>query len=342
MFTLVLIVLRTFRLVCHSRSQLVLENRALRHQLLVLQRTLPKPRLRNSDRVLWLVLQRVLCTWRTALVLAQPQTLVKWHRLGFRLFWRWKSRACGGRPGLDGELIALIKGMWSANSTWGSKRIQAELAKLGIRVSDSTVRKYCPKTRLYRRGQTWKSFLHNHAKEIVSVDFLTVPTATFRVLYVFLLLAHERRKVLHFNVTDSPTAAWTAQQLTEAFPFCSPTRYVLRDHDSIYGLPFAARTAALGLEQKLTAAHSPWQNPFVERLNGSIRRECLDHVIVLHSRHLHRVLVDYFDYFHRHRTHRGLDQDCPHPRPIEPPEQGKIIALPLLGGLHHRYTRQAA
>ena len=209
-------------------------------------------------------------------------------------------------------------------------------------MSDSTVRKYRPRNRNSHRNQTWKSFLQNHVKELVSVDFFTVPTATFRVLYVFLVLAHERRKVLHFNVTDSPSARWTAQQLTEAFPFCRPPRYVLRDRDSIYGLEFAARAFSLGLEQKLIAARSPWQNPFVERLIGSIRRECLDHLIVLHARHLHRVLSEYFQYYHRHRPHRGLGQDCPEPRPVEPPDQGNLIELPLLGGLHHRYTRQTA
>jgi len=230
--------------------------------------------------------------------------------------------------------------MWSSNPTWGSKRIQAELAKLGIAVSDSTVRKYRPRTR--RGDQTWKTFLHTHAKAMVSVDFFVVPTATFRVLYVFLVLAHERRKVLHFNITDSPSAAWTAQQLSEAFPYCNPPRYLLRDRDSIYGVEFVQRAHALGLEQKVIAARSPWQNAFVERLIGSIRRECLDHVIIFNAQHLRRVLGDYFDYFHRHRTHRALNQDCPHPRPTEPPERGNIIALPLLGGLHHRYTRQAA
>jgi len=232
--------------------------------------------------------------------------------------------------------------MWSTNPTWGSKRIRAELAKLGISLSDSTVRKYRPRKRRNRSEQTWKSFLQNHAKELVSVDFFTLPTATFRVLDVFLVLAHERRKVIHFNVTDSPAAQWAAQQLTEAFAYGSPPRYLLRDRDSIYGLHFEARATALGLEQKLIAARSPWQNPFVERLIGSIRRECLDHVIVFHARHLYRVLSDYFQYYHCHRTHRALNQDCPQPRPVEPPEQGNIIALPLLGGLHHHYTRQAA
>jgi putative transposase len=174
------------------------------------------------------------------------------------------------------------------------------------------------------------------------VDFFTVPTATFRVLYVFLVLAHERRKVLHFNVTDSPTAAWTAQQLTEAFAYSRPSRYLLRDRDRIFGVEFKARVFALGLHEKLIAARSPWQNPYVERLIGSLRRECLDHVIVLHAQHLRRLLADYVDYHHWHRPHRSLEQDCPEPRAIEPAEQGQIVALPLVGGLHHRYTRQAA
>lgn len=325
-----------------SRRKLMLENLALRHQLTVLRRSVPRPRLRSSDRLLWVLLQRFWSGWCGSLVLVEPRTVVRWHRLGFRLFWRWKSRSRLGRPSVDQARLTLIRQMWSSNPTWGSKRIQAELAKLGIRVSDSTIRKYRPKARRQPGEQTWKTFLQNHAKEFTSVDFFTVPTATFRVLYVFLVLSHERRKVLHFNVTDSPSAAWTAQQLTEAFAYSHPPRYLLRDRDTIYGLQFQARAVSLGLEQKLIATRSPWQSPFVERLIGSIRRECLDQVIVLHARHLHRLLSDYLQYYHCHRTHRALDQDCPQPRPMEPPAQGKIIALPLLGGLHHRYSRQAA
>ncbi len=342
MFYLLSLVVRTFGSGLQSRRELMLENLALRHQLAVLRRSAPKPRLRRSDRLLWVPLRRFWSKWNQSLVLVQPRTVVGWHRLGVRLFWRWKSGARAGRPSLDRERVTLIRQMWSGNPNWGSKRIQAELAKLGLHVSDSTVRKYRPKTRRDRRDQSWKSFLQNHAKELVSVDFFTVPTATFRVLYVFLVLAHERRKVLHFNVTDSPTAPWTAQQLTEAFAYSSPPRYLLRDRDSIYALEFQARATALGLEQKLIAARCPWQNPFVERLIGSIRRECLDSQIVLHARHLHRVLSEYFEYYHRHRPHRALEQDCPEPRPVEPPEQGRIIALPQIGGLHHRYTRVAA
>ena len=325
-----------------SRHQLVLENLALRHQLAVLMRSVRKPKLRSSDRFLWVLLRRLWSGWHHSLVMVVPRTVVGWHRQGFRLFWRWKSRSRGGRPSTNRELIGLIRQMWSSNPTWGSKRIQAELAKLGIGVSDSTVRKYRPKARAHGRDQTWKSFLKNHAQELVAVDFFAVPTATFRVLYVFLVLAHERRRVLHFNVTDSPSSAWTGQQLTEAFPFCNPPRYLLRDRDSIYGVPFQRRAAALSLEQKLIAARSPWQNPCIERLIGSIRRECLDHVIVLHAHHLKRLLAEYFQYYHRHRPHRSLEQDCPEPRAVEAPDQGNIIELPLVGGLHHRYARQAA
>ena len=191
--------------------------------------------------------------------MVEPHTVVGWHRLGFRLFWRWKPRARGGRASLDHELITLIGRMWSSNPTWGSKRIQAALAKLGIEVSASTIRKYRPKAHCCRRAQTWKSFLRNHAKDLIAVDFFTVPTATFRVLYVFLVLVHERRKVLHFNITGSPSAGWTAQRLTEAFPCCSPPPYLLRDRDSIYGLEFVRRANALYLQQKLDAARSPWR-----------------------------------------------------------------------------------
>jgi transposase InsO family protein len=325
-----------------SHSWLVLENLALRHQLAVLKRQAPKPKLRPTDRLLGVGLLRFWPDWQQALLLVQPQTVIAWHRLGFRLFWRWKSRARGGRPHVDGDFIALIQQMWQANPTWGSLRIQAELAKLGIRISHSTVRKYRPKHRRPPSAQTWKTFLHNHAREMVAIDFFTVATATFRVLYVFVVLAHERRRVLHFNITQAPSALWTAQQVVEAFPFTIPPRYLLRDRDGIYGTDFVRRVEGLGFEQKLIAPQSPWQNPMVERLIGSLRRECLDHVVLFNEEHLRRMLTDYLSYYHRHRTHRSLDQDCPEPRAVEPPGQGKIIELPLVCGLHHRYARQAA
>jgi transposase InsO family protein len=243
---------------------------------------------------------------------------------------------------MNRDLVGLIRRMWRANLTWGSRRIQAELAKLGIAVSDSTIRRYRPRIRSSASSQTWKTFLQNHAQALVAVDFFAVPTASFRVLYVFLVLAHDRRKVLHFNITGSPSALWTAQQMVEAFPYATPPRYLLRDRDGIYGADFVRRVEALGMEQKLIAPRSPWQNPIVERLIGSIRRECLDHVIVLNGPHLRQILSDYVAYYHRDRTHRGLDQDSPDSRLVESPDQGKIIELPVLGGLHHRYTRRAA
>ena len=340
MFDLIATILRVLFCGFQSRQQLMLENLALRHQLTVLQRSVPRAKLKSADRFLWVVLLHCWSGWQRVLVIVQPRTVVAWHRAGFRWFWRWKSRPCSGRPPVNRDLIGLIRRMWQANPTWGSRRIQAELAKLGIPISDSTVRKYRSRTR--RADQTWKAFLQNHVKELVAVDFLTVPTATFRVLYVFLVLAHERRRVLHFNITDSPSAAWTAQQMVEAFPFGTPPRYLLRDRDGIYGTEFVHHVESLGMEQKLIAPRSPWQNPMVERLIGSIRRECLDHVIVLNEEHLRRILSDYLSYYHRHRTHRSLEQDCPEPRAVEPPDQGKIIELPLVCGLHHRYARQAA
>jgi hypothetical protein len=265
MFDLVPVILQTLLSALQSRSRLCLENLALRHQLLFLQRQVPKLKLRPSDRFLWLGLRRLWSDWHQALINLQPRTVIAWHRLGFRLFWRWKSRT-RSRPGLDADLVRLIGRMWQSNPTWGSRRIQAELAKLDIHLSDSTIRKYRPKDRRSTSTQTWKTLLQNHAKELVAIDFFTVPTATFRVLYIFLVLAHERRRVLHFNITGSPSADWTARQLIEAFHFATPPRYLLRDRDAIYGADFVNRVQGLGLEQKLIAPHSPWQNPMVERL----------------------------------------------------------------------------
>ena len=191
-------------------------------------------------------------------------------------------------------------------------------------------------------SQSWRAFLSNHAHDIVSVDFFTVPTATFRVLFVFLVLDNARRRIIHFNVTESPTAAWTGQQIVEAFPWDTAPRYLIRDRDGKYGLDFDRRVLALGTEQVLTSPHLPWQNPYVERMIGSIRRECLDHVVIFNEQHLRRVLREYWGYYHRSRTHLGFEKDCPESRAVEPPEVGPIVSEPLLGGLHHRYFRQAA
>ena len=231
--------------------------------------------------------------------------------------------------------------MWRSNPTWGSPRIVGELRKLGINVAKSTVERYRPKWRK-PSCPTWKAFLNNHVTDIVACDFFTVPTATFRVLFVFILLAHERRRIVHFNITAHPTAQWTAQQIVDAFPWESAPRYLLRDRDRIYGDHFQQRVGHMGIEEVQIAPRSPWQNPYCERVIGSIRRDALDHVIVLNERHLHRVLRSYMDYYHTWRVHRSLDMDAPDPRLVQPPERGSVMKLPEVGGLHHHYERKAA
>ncbi len=219
--------------------------------------------------------------------------------------------------------------------------MHAELLKLGITISQRTVSRWMPRPEK-PPSPTWRCFLDNHVKDLVSVDFFTVPTATFQVLFGFLVLAHDRRRVVHFNVTTKPTGQWTAQQVVQAFPWESAPRYLLRDRDSIFGGLFRSRVRGMGIEEVLIAYRSPWQNPFVERLIGSIRRECLDHVIVLGQKHLRRVLGEYFRYYHRPRTHLSLEKDCPEPRAVQPHEMGKVVEFPEVGGLHHRYERRAA
>jgi transposase InsO family protein len=227
------------------------------------------------------------------------------------------------------------------NTLWGAPRIHGEILKLGIDVAQATVSRYMPRGRR-PPSQSWKTFLKNHTAAIASSDFFTVPTATFRVLYVYLVLSHERRRVVHFNVTDSPTAQWTGRQLLQAFPWDTAPRFLLRDRDATYGPEFLRSVRNLGIEDVRTSPRSPWQNPYVERLIGSIRRECLDHVVIVNERHLRSVLREYLSYYSEARTHLGLEKDCPEPRATEPPEEGQVVALPRVGGLHHRYTRSAA
>jgi putative transposase len=228
--------------------------------------------------------------------------------------------------------------MWNANPTWGKPRIQSELAKLGIHVSDSTVARYKPKRRK-PPSQNWRTFLDNHVEDIVAIDFFTVPTVTFRVLYVLLVMSHDRRKIIHVTVTDSPSSAWTTQQLREAFPFDTAPRFVLHDNDSTFLGEFVKCIDSMGIEEVKTSPRSPWQNPYCERLIGSIRRECIDHVIILNEQHLQRILREYVAYYHESRTHQSLDNDCPEPRPVVRPKSGEVIAFPQVGGLHHRYSR---
>ena len=320
---------------------LALENLALRQQLAMYRRTRPRPAIQWSDRLFWVGLRRAWTDWRSALVIVRPATVVAWHRRGFAWYWTWRSRPTGGRPRVTGELRRLIHEMADANPLWGAPRIHGELAKLGLAVSERTVSRLMPRRRR-PPSQTWRTFLQNHTSALVALDFFTVPTLTGRVLFVLVVLAHERRRILHVNVTAHPTSAWTRQQLREAFPWEVTPRYLLHDRDAIFDDAFRRSVTALGLTDGRTAPRSPWQNPYVERVIGSMRHECLNHVIVLDERHLRRVLSAYVDYYHHSRTHLALDKDAPEPRPIAAIDAGRVVALPAVGGLHHRYERRAA
>jgi putative transposase len=344
MIPALLAILASFRSVFRSRAALQAEVFALRHQLLVLERQRAGRRvpLRAADRLMWVWLSKLWPGWRSALILVQPETVLRWHRQGFRLYWRWKSRPNPpGRPPITDEVRELICEMHRANPTWGAPRIHGELLKLGFSLAQSTVSKYLPHHRK-PPSQGWRTFLRNHLWEAVAIDFALVPTVTFRLLFVFVVLSLERRRVLHIGVTAHPTAQWTAQQMVEAFPWETTVRYVIRDRDRIYGADFQRRVKALGLHEVPTAPRSPWQNCYAERFIGSLRRECLDHVIVLNERHLSRILSDYIRYYNCSRTHLALDKDAPDPRVAHEREIGEVIAFPEVGGLHHRYERRAA
>jgi transposase InsO family protein len=329
------------RAMLFGSATIAIENLALRHQLAVLQRPVRRPRLSRWDRILWVWLSRLWTGWRSSLVIVRPATVLAWHRQGFQLYWRWKSRAIRvGRPRLDAELRYLIRRMARENPTWGRRRIQAELALLGYEIAELTVRKYMHRTSP-RPSPTWRAFLTTHTRDIVAIDFFLVPTLTFRLLFVFVVLRHDRRELLHINVTDHATSVWTARQIIEAFPGDSTPRFLLRDRDAIYGEEFARRVNSMELREVLTAPRAPWQNPFVERVIGSIGRECLDHFVILGEAHLRRLLRRYHAYYNLSRPHQALENNSPIPRDVQPPSRGRICAVPEVGGLHHHYQRVA-
>jgi transposase InsO family protein len=344
MTALFVAVLAAFRASVRSRLELEAEILALRHQLAVLQRQAPKrPRLGRADRLLWVLLSKLWPNWRRAIRIVTPDTVVRWHRRGFALYWQWRSRPRrAGRPAVGADLRALIREMQAANPLWGAPRIHGALQKLGITIAQTTVAKYLGRRRGTPPSQTWRAFLSNHVAQLASVDFFTVPTATFRVLFVFVVLSHDRRRIVHLNVTAHPTSAWTAQPLREAWPWNSAPRFVIRDRDAIYGWDVRRAAGAMGIDEVLTAPRAPWQNPFVERVIGSIRRECLDHVIIWNERALRRHLHQYVAYCHGWRTHLSLDKDAPDRRVAQPVTGGRILEVPHLGGLHHHYERRAA
>jgi putative transposase len=323
-------------------TELALENLALRQQLAILKRNRPHARLKKGDRLFWACLSHFWKRWRDSLILVKPETVVRWHRKGFALYWTHLSKHHGsGRPGTGNKIRDLIRKMANANPTWGSPRIHGELLKLGIKISERTVARLMPKKR-NPPSQTWRTFLDNHVKDLVSIDFFVVPIATFRVLFVLVVLAHDRRRVVHFNVTEHPTARWTGEQIIQAFPDVTEPRFLLRDRDRIYGEEFQERVPAIGIEEIMTVPQSPWQNPFCERLIGSIRRDCLNPVVILGESHLRKILGRYFHYYHKYRTHLSLEKDAPEPRPIQAVSLGEIIEIPEVGGLHHHYERRAA
>jgi transposase InsO family protein len=261
--------------------------------------------------------------------------------MGFKLYWRWKSKPkTAGRPPIDKEVRDLIRRMARKNPLWGAPHIVSELRLLGYEVAQATVAKYMPKTRT-PPSQTWRTFLDNHVRDIVAIDFFTVPTLTFGVLYGFLVLRHDQRQVVHVNVTAHPTAQWAAQQIVEAFPFDEAPRFLLRDRDQIYGADFRQRVKNMGIEEVVIAPRSPWQNPYAERLIGTLRRELLDRVIVLNEAHLRRLMTSYLEYYHTVRPHLSLDRNAPIPRPIQGPSEGNVVTMPYVGGLHHGYRRAA-
>jgi transposase InsO family protein len=323
---------------CKPQQRLEAEILVLRHQLNVLQQRTPRRqlRLRWVDRALFIWLYRRCPRILEAITIVKPETVVRWHRKGFAAYWRWKSRSPGGRPRIAQEVRDLIRRMSFENPLWGATKMHGELLKLGIRVAQSTVSIYM----VPRRGrplQTWKTFIHNHAEGLASIDLFVVPTIAFQQLFACLVLGHKRRRLLWFAVTRNPTAEWLARQITEAFPWDDAPKYLIRDNDRAYGVAFKARVRAMGIRDRPTSFRSPWQNGHVERLIGSVRRESTDHLIVFNAEHLRRILATYAAYYNEVRTHVSLGKDAPFTRPIT--QFGDTVTYPILGGLHHRYAR---
>ncbi len=337
--------LRTLADLARSKPQLIAENLLLRQQLVVLNRAVKRPRFTSADRALVVLLATRLHSWKDALLIVKPETVLRWHRQGLRLFWKRKSRATSREPKIPTETITLIKEMAAKNRLWGADRIRGELLKLNIKVAKRTIQRYMRQARPPRpHGQTWAIFLRNHAYEIWACDFAQVHDLFFRPLFAFVITELGSRRIVHVGVTRSPTDAWVAQQLREATPFGVAPKYLIRDNDAKYGAHFAAITTGTGIEVIRTPIKAPRANAICERLLGSVRRECLDHIVIVSEAHLRRVLKEYVTYFNRSRPHQGIDQRMPeHKARVGPRlgDPGKVIAFPVLGGLHHDYRRAA-
>jgi putative transposase len=339
-------ILAALRVFFRGRGDSALEILALRQQLAVFKRKHPRPNLSSSDRLFWTILRRIWSGWAEALIIVKPDTVVCWHRTGFRLYWRWRSHAgFGGRPKITAEIRALIRRMAEENPDWGAPKIHGELLKLGFKVSERTVARYLRRVRRRRDpSKRWLTFLRNHREVIVALDFFTVPTVTFKLLYCFFAIEHGRRRILHVNTTRHPTADWVVQQLRETFPEAGQYRHVILDRDSKFDAEVITFLKATGVKPTRTSIRSPWQNGTAERWVGSCRRELLDHVIPLNEEHLRRLLRDYVRYYHEDRIHDSLGKDTPNRRPVEakPSPQATVFSSARLGGLHHRYYWQRA
>jgi transposase InsO family protein len=328
-----------------SKSELIAENVLLRQQVIILKRQVKRPACTNTDRLLLVLLARLVRTWQQALLIVQPDTLLRWHRELFRLYWKRKSKASSYTPKVAAETIALIRQMATDNRLWGAERIRGELLKLGLRVCKRTIQKYMRTVRNHQpRSQTWATFLRNHAAQIWACDFLQVTDLFFRPLFAFFIIELKSRKVIHVGVTRSPTDAWVAQQLREATPYGQAPKYLIRDNDSKFGTCFARVAATSGIKILKTPYHTPRANAICERFLRSVRQECLDHLLILHEKQLHRVLNAYVVYFNQARPHQGIQQQIPEQCRSVPSALdagNKVIARPVLGGLHHDYRRAA-
>jgi putative transposase len=317
-----------------SRQELISENALLRYQVCMLKRRRRNPIIRGWDRPILVWLSKLTLNWKQSIFVVQPETIIRWHRMAFKLYWGWKYSQKAGRPAVHPHVVRLIGQMSEANPLWGAPRIHGELLKLGIKIAQSSVEKYMSR-RNRPRGQSWKTFLKNHSKDIVAIDFFIVPTIKLKMLWAFVVLSHDRRRIIYTAVTHRPSTNWTIQQLRNAFPFKTMPRFILHDRDrNFWGIGRA------GFDEIITGHRCPWQNGLVERVIGSIRRECTDHLIAIDERHLHGILKQYRHYYNHSRTHLSLNKDSPVRRGVK--RKGKIIAVPKLGGLHHRYERFAA
>ena len=339
------LLLGTIRDLSQGKAELLAENALLRQQLIILRRQIKRPACTTADRLLLVLLARAVRTWRQALLIVQPETLLRWHRQAFRVWWKRRSKATSTTPKISPEVIALIRELAENNRLWGAERIRGELLKLDIRVCKRTIQKYMRHARITRpRGQTWETFLRNHAKDVWACDFLQVTDLFFRSLFAFFIIELTSRRVIHVGVTRFPTDAWTAQQLREATPYGQTPKYLIRDNDSRFGPCFSRVAATSSIKILKTPYHVPRANAICERFLGSVRRECLDHMLIIHEKQLHCILNAYVAYFNRARPHQGIQQQTP--EPCVPSlsfhyEREKIIAVPILGGLHHNYQRGA-